>query len=130
MVDIDHFDRFIRTWGDQQGDRFLREISDLMLMNIRLSDLACRYAGDRFIILLPDSGPHGAEQIARQLKQAVQHLAFKPENTTQAVYQSVSISLCHSHPQLSAQALINELNQKMHQIKHQLQEPSRRAQLV
>jgi len=43
-----------RQYGIVEGDRILREIAHLLLMNIRKTDLVCRYAGDRFVILLPN----------------------------------------------------------------------------
>ncbi len=113
MLDIDKFDDFIQTWGDRQGDRLLRELSELILMNIRITDLACRYAGDRFIIILPDTRPDDAKQLALQLEQAITHFAFKPEQTTRASYLSISTSSCPAHIGDSTRQLINQLNESM-----------------
>lgn len=117
MLDIDKFDHFVRQHGDEQGDRFLRELSELMLMNIRVTDLACRYAGDRFIIILPETTESEAQQLANQLQQSIAHLAFKPANSKQAVFQQVSISQCSSHKQSTTQQLLAALNQQMEQLK-------------
>ena len=89
MLDIDHFDDFNRRYGSQQGDRALQEVSEILLLNLRRCDLLCRYAGDRFAVLLPGTGDHLAQLISRQLIQAVQHFAFKTlEGET--VYHSIS----------------------------------------
>jgi len=130
MLDIDQFDSFVCDYGDEQADRFLREISELLLMNIRLSDLACRYAGDRFILLLPDTNLAQANQIAKQVQKAVSHLAFKPQESTQAVYQSISISGCQSYDNANALQLIAELNQQMLQLKQNKLMRTKNAQLV
>ena len=70
MVDIDYFDQFITQHGDHAGDRILRELSELFLMNIRTRDLLCRYAGDRFVVMLPDSDQVQADLLQQQLEQA------------------------------------------------------------
>ena len=117
MLDIDDFDAFIRRYGDKQGDRFLREVAELILINIRTCDLACRYAGDRFIVLVPESSLSEAEQMAEQIKQAVAHFAFKPERSTHAIYQKVSISVSHANDISTANSMLADLNQQMEAIK-------------
>ncbi|MCY7296312.1 GGDEF domain-containing protein [Alteromonas sp. a30] len=117
MLDIDQFDTFVRHYGDAQGDRFLRELSELMLMNIRETDLACRYAGDRFIIILPETTLPEAEHISQQLQQSVAHLAFKPARSHEAVYQHISVSACSSESCSSVAALLSTLNLQMESIK-------------
>ena len=54
-VDIDNFDEFNRSYGEGEGDRLLKQVADLIIMNIRHQDLACRYTADRFFILLPET---------------------------------------------------------------------------
>lgn len=119
MLDIDQFDHFVRQHGDDQGDRFLKEVSELMLMNIRVTDLACRYAGDRFIIILPNTPKDEATQIGEQLQQSIAHLAFKPAHSRQAVFQNISVSVCSSEQCQNVPGLLHVLNQDMEQIKSQ-----------
>lgn len=121
MLDIDAFDEFVQRHGDTEGDRFLRELSELILMNIRVTDLACRYAGDRFIVIFPQTTLNDAAQIADQLQQSIAHLAFKPQHSAQAVFKQVSISLCASHANSSTQELLNKLNQQMENAKRHKQ---------
>jgi len=53
MVDIDHFKRFNDTFGHDAGDALLREVGKVMGQHIRGSDIACRYSGEEFVIILP-----------------------------------------------------------------------------
>ncbi|MET1254983.1 GGDEF domain-containing protein [Aliikangiella maris] len=117
MVDVDNFDYFVRQFGDTKADRLLREIANLILMNLRTTDLACRYSGDRFIILLPDTHYGEAIQISYQLETAINALAFKPEKNAQAFYHRASISLADSKNVENLNDLYHVLNSQMAIIK-------------
>jgi len=117
MLDVCNFDRFNRNFGDLQGNKLLREFANLILMNIRDTDLACRFAADRFIILLPKTNQKTASEIAHQIQQSVSHLAYKPGQTSQAVYHQF-LACIYQHQQGDDYSiLIDKLNQNMLQTK-------------
>jgi diguanylate cyclase (GGDEF)-like protein len=96
MFDLRHFGQFNQDYGYQHGDLLLREVAQLIQMNIRDGDVACRYASDRFIVLMPDTNKNTAEEIEQQTKQAIEHLAFKYGQTSDAIYPKV-ISCNHQY---------------------------------
>jgi diguanylate cyclase (GGDEF)-like protein/PAS domain S-box-containing protein len=55
MLDVDDFKRFNDTYGHAAGDEILRELGSLLLKQVRGEDIACRYGGDEFIVILPDA---------------------------------------------------------------------------
>lgn len=67
MLDIDGFHRINREQGQREGDRVLQAVGHMLLLNLRNEDLLCRYAGDRFALLLPGMGEGDARQLARHL---------------------------------------------------------------
>jgi diguanylate cyclase (GGDEF)-like protein/PAS domain S-box-containing protein len=67
MLDVDHFKRFNDTWGHAAGDKILRELGSLLLRQVRGEDIASRYGGDEFIIILPDASREVTRERANRL---------------------------------------------------------------
>lgn len=111
VVDIDQFDTFNRRFGHPEGDRLLREVAELILMNVRQTDLVCRYAGDRFILMMPELPLKQARVQVQEIANAVKHLAFKPENS--AVFHTVSTAVVASVQAESCEALLRRLNEQL-----------------
>jgi diguanylate cyclase (GGDEF)-like protein len=77
LIDLDNFQSVNGQHGAEEGDKALRAVSELMILNLRDSDLVCRYAGDRFAILLPSTRAYEAEKIAEELCLSIQYFAYR-----------------------------------------------------
>ena len=71
MIDIDHFKKINDGFGHDVGDMVLREFSVLLASNVRAIDLPCRYGGEEFIVLCPDTDQVQAMAVATALWQAL-----------------------------------------------------------
>jgi diguanylate cyclase (GGDEF)-like protein len=67
MFDIDHFKKYNDTYGHDAGDLVLKSLAYAVLSNIRESDIACRYGGEEFVIILPDSPLEAIKRRAESL---------------------------------------------------------------
>jgi diguanylate cyclase (GGDEF)-like protein/PAS domain S-box-containing protein len=74
MLDLDHFKRFNDTFGHDAGDTLLRELSTLVQTNIRGEDIACRYGGEEFTLILPEGNAEVTQQRAEALREAIKRL--------------------------------------------------------
>jgi diguanylate cyclase (GGDEF)-like protein len=90
MLDVDHFKRFNDTFGHPAGDAVLKELAQIFRASIREEDVACRYGGEEFTILLPDSTVTGACERAESILQAVANLRLTLETQ---VYTDLTISI-------------------------------------
>ena len=72
MVDIDHFKNVNDQYGHPVGDQVLCSVVNVLRQRVRAQDLVGRYGGEEFMVLLPDTGQAGAEQLARMLCKAVE----------------------------------------------------------
>lgn len=72
MLDIDHFKHYNDTYGHDAGDRLLRQLGDFLMRQIRAKqDIACRYGGEEFILILPGATLCDALHRAEQIRSAV-----------------------------------------------------------
>ncbi|MFZ5450242.1 MAG: sensor domain-containing diguanylate cyclase [Thermodesulfobacteriota bacterium] len=74
MADIDHFKRFNDTFGHEAGDTLLKEVGKVLGKHIRGSDIACRYGGEEFTIIMQDVSMAITQQRAEQLLDAIRRL--------------------------------------------------------
>ena len=74
MVDIDHFKTVNDQHGHPIGDQVLVQVAATLNSHIRQQDLCCRYGGEEFLFLLPNSNPEGSLVIANRLRLAVEAL--------------------------------------------------------
>jgi diguanylate cyclase (GGDEF)-like protein len=72
MCDLDHFKQLNDAHGHLQGDVALRAVADVLRQMLRKSDTICRYGGEEFLVVLPDTRPDEATVLATRLFTAVQ----------------------------------------------------------
>ncbi len=71
LIDVDRFKCVNDSLGHSAGDNVLFVVADRILGCIRASDMLCRYGGDEFAILLPQTGLHGAYELAERVRRTV-----------------------------------------------------------
>ena len=77
MIDIDHFKDYNDTYGHQKGDTVLRRLAELLGQRFRRSgDLLIRYGGEEFMVIVPDTPPEIAEQLAEDLRRQVEEMGI------------------------------------------------------
>lgn len=77
-ADIDHFKHINDTHGHEVGDRVLCSMADIMRAQLRAADLPCRYGGEEFVVLLPDTGREEALQCAERIRAAIASAELEP----------------------------------------------------
>ncbi len=97
MLDFDRFKELNTAFGHPHVDEMLREFGAMLTTAIRASDISCRYGGDEFLIILPETTLATACQRAEQLRQRVKNLVVKKEDTTNKVTISVGVAAFPDH---------------------------------
>jgi diguanylate cyclase (GGDEF)-like protein len=74
MLDIDHFKRFNDTYGHATGDVLLREVGKFLKNHVRAEDIACRYGGEEFLLIMPGASLTETHERAEHLRQEAKSL--------------------------------------------------------
>jgi diguanylate cyclase (GGDEF)-like protein len=74
MLDIDRFKRFNDTFGHEAGDTLLGALGNFVRAHIWAGDIACRYGGEEFTLILPDATLEATRMRAEQLREGVKKL--------------------------------------------------------
>jgi len=92
MIDVDYFKKFNDQYGHLTGDQILREIADIIKDNVREIDVAGRYGGEEFCVILPDTDREGARYVAERVRQATETTPIRAYDTTVQTTVSIGIS--------------------------------------
>ena len=81
IIDVDHFKRVNDTYGHLTGDDLLRIIAKSLKDFVKGKDVVCRYGGEEFVILLPDTPLMGAVSVAEKIRKHFAQMSWKQKST-------------------------------------------------
>jgi diguanylate cyclase (GGDEF)-like protein len=115
MMDLDHFKRVNDDFGHQAGDRALQAFGAVVRRCIRTEDLAGRYGGEEFCVLLPGAGADQARMVAERIRAA---LAERPlAGLPRTITLSIGVTLCEAHAPSSLDAAITRADEALYRAK-------------
>lgn len=117
MTDIDHFKAVNDDYGHLAGDEVLRHFASILKTHARCSDLACRYGGEEFFLVLPDTALEVARERAEQLRQAVAEQTPRFESRDIAITASFGVADFTLDDKMSAIDLIGKADAALYQAK-------------
>lgn len=118
LVDIDHFKQVNDTLGHTVGDDFLQRVSEeLKHVFKRATDSVCRYGGEEFAVILPNTDQTGAELLVKRLRHAVQQ-ANLPHPNGKPLTVSIGVAITRS-AEFTASSLIDRADQALYRVKEQ-----------
>jgi diguanylate cyclase (GGDEF)-like protein len=133
LVDIDHFKRFNDAYGHLAGDDCLRAVAVVLGANAqRPLDLAARFGGEEFALVLPETDLEGGAEVARKILSEVEGLGIVHERSPVAPHLTVSVGLATCKPQRDTTCLrlIEEADRALYQAKELGRNQLRRRLLV
>ena len=114
FMDIDYFKAVNDQFGHSCGDRVLKDIADLCRNALRHGDLLCRYGGEEFVALLPDTEPWQALHVAERIRHRIENTASLPD----CAPVTISIGLSALSPMTgNLELLIKDADESMYQAK-------------
>lgn len=93
MIDIDHFKVLNDTFGHHVGDQLLRDVTSILMKDMREVDTVARYGGEEFVIILPETTETGAAFVAQRLRRAVDQAKFFAGSPHSVQHLTISIGV-------------------------------------
>lgn len=93
IMDIDNFKHYNDTNGHPAGDTLLKALSELIKSAIRKVDIPCRYGGEEFVVILPETSKHDAKKVAEKLVSRINNYHFDHASGQPLGFISVSMGL-------------------------------------
>jgi len=93
MIDVDLFKPINDTYGHAFGDEVLRELARAIEGELRATDVPCRYGGDEFAVVLPETDADEARRVAQRMLDTVRALPVRPPRGSEALRLSLSIGV-------------------------------------
>lgn len=93
ITDIDRFKSINDTHGHDAGDDILREFAMRLRQSVRGFDLACRYGGEEFVIVMPDTDPALAEKVAERIREQIARNPFTIEQGGKTLEVTISVGV-------------------------------------
>jgi diguanylate cyclase (GGDEF)-like protein len=118
LLDIDHFKQINDTYGHNGGDRVLNCVSRIMLESIRGTDIAVRYGGEEFIILMPQTDLIGGKTVAERIRKAIEAFSVSIDGRAVKVTISIGVASCGAGSAAkSPDELVNSADQALYRAK-------------
>lgn len=114
MIDLDHFKNFNDNYGHQTGDSVLRSVADAIKDAARDADICCRYGGEEFAVILPDTRAKNAEVLAQRIHKHIAKVSCKQPSGRIPITVSIGVSCANRDSNIHPTQLIEEADQALY----------------
>ena len=116
MFDIDFFKKFNDTYGHECGDFVLISVAELIKKSLRDSDIACRYGGEEFTVLLTNTGKKEALMVAERIRTTIENndFVYEDKHFNVTISGGVSVFDGSKHAIISSNAFVNQADKALY----------------
>ncbi|MBX3234065.1 MAG: diguanylate cyclase [Labilithrix sp.] len=119
IVDIDHFKLVNDTYGHEDGDKVLRHVAELISGSLREDDIACRYGGEEFVLLLRATAGPAARVVANRLRASVtaKGIALGEKNEERHISFSGGVAAADERNNFDCEAILDRADKALYRAK-------------
>lgn len=117
VFDIDHFKKLNDSRGHLAGDRVLQAVATTLKENLRVSDIACRWGGEEFLVVLKDTDPTAATRLANTIRSRIEQQRYAINGGAIAV--TVSAGVAAYRAEESQESFISRVDALLYQAKRE-----------
>lgn len=112
MLDIDLFKQINDQYGHHAGDEVLKRLAEFLKTSLRDSDICCRWGGEEFVVLMPETDIDGAMVIAQHIKKGIETLPVHYNGFT--VFTTISIGVSELQNHRNIEEILEEADQALY----------------
>jgi two-component system cell cycle response regulator len=116
MMDIDHFKSINDTYGHPSGDAVIQGLAKILTREPRQEDVACRYGGEEFALIMPDTAPGDALNLCERIRQAMRDVIW-PRHPEKKITISIGMAGAERAGDLTAAAWLEMADKNLYQAK-------------
>ena len=118
FMDVDYFKHINDTYGHLVGSKFLVELGQILIRQLRSIDIVARYGGDEFVIVMPQTSPRDAVRIAERIRKAIEQNVFmKKDGYNLKVTSSFGVA-AYPESAKTKEDLLRVADEAMYRVKH------------
>lgn len=117
MLDVDKFKSVNDTYGHLMGDKVLAHVARIIKNAIRKIDIACRYGGEEFAIILPSTPLFVAAKVAERIRTFIEQIPFETNSQKLTVTASLGLSCYQPQDACNLEQLLEQADQLLYQAK-------------
>lgn len=119
MIDLDHFKAINDKRGHEAGNQALKVAAEVFRQSIRLSDVVCRYGGEEFVIILPQTPLRTAVTVAERVRVWLEQSQVEFEGECFGLTASLGVGIFQQHESHTLKSFVASVDQFMYQAKQQ-----------
>ena len=117
MVDLDHFKRVNDTYGHEVGNQALQHLADILMSEVRSTDIVCRYGGEEFAMIFPETHLNLAIKVADRIRNEIASRPLVIEDGEVAITASMGISVYMKTSILDIDEFIESVDKYLYEAK-------------
>jgi len=118
IVDLDHFKNINDTWGHEIGNIALKRAAGILTQQVRMVDVVCRYGGEEFVVILPDTRLRQAVEVAERIRRAIEQTTLVFDGGELNFTASMGVDVYRSEAPVSSEEFIDSVDKLLYQAKH------------
>lgn len=117
ITDLDRFKAINDTYGHDGGDDVLRDFAQRLRKNIRGIDLVCRYGGEEFVVVMPDTDGQVAKKVAERIRAEIERVPFAVGKDGTTIGVTISVGVSSIRPTDTVEALMKRADVALYEAK-------------
>ena len=117
MVDLDHFKKINDTLGHEVGNLALKHVANILRNEVRTTDIVCRYGGEEFALIFPETHLHLAVKVADRIRETIAFTPVRHEGGEFHITASMGASVYMKTSNLSMNAFIDSVDKFLYEAK-------------